>query len=118
MLKRILLSGFIILSLLLFAEEGIRILGYRNKKIMVEAEGKLVWVKMTNFSNIPWKELALVNKDGEILAILIGRSMQRFWDKEGIVVRVRGLLKPEMWVRGKKTPVIEVREISYFPLSL
>lgn len=111
MSKRVLLSGLIILSLLLFAEEGIRILEYKNKKITVEAEGKLVWVKMTNFPTVPWKELCLMDKTGkrEIIAVLIGSKVESLLkDKEGRFVKVRGLLKPEIWVWGRKTPVIEV----------
>ncbi|RKY40477.1 MAG: hypothetical protein DRP81_09370 [Candidatus Omnitrophota bacterium] len=119
MIKKLLIILIITFPLVLFAsEEKIRVLEYKNKKIFVEAQGRLTWVKMTNFPDVSWKELALVNKKGEILAILIGNNMQHFWDKGGKVVKVRGLLKPEMWVKGKKTPVIEVKKISYLPFSL
>lgn len=109
--KALLIGLIIILPLVLFAsEEVIKILEYKNKRIVVEAEGKLILVKMTNFPTVPWKELCLVDKEKKIIAVLIGSNVQSLLNKEGRFVKVRGLLKPEMWVWGNKTSVIEVVE--------
>ena len=81
-----------------------------GKKIIVEAEGKLTWVKMTNFPDNPWKELTLVDAQENIIAILIGAKVGEILEKEGETVKVKGLLKPEMAVQAKKVPVIEIQE--------
>lgn len=84
-----------------------------SKMLEVVAEGRLSWIKITNFPNNPWKELALINKEGVPIAILIGKKVEEILEKEGAKVRIKGLKKPEMMVKGKKTPVIEVKEIEF-----
>jgi hypothetical protein len=81
---------------------------------LMEAKGILQWVKMTNFPDNPWKELAIVDEnEGEIIAILIGTKVEELLDKEGVHIVVRGLPKPEMSVKGKKVTVIEVKQIEF-----
>ena len=82
---------------------------------LMEAKGILQWVKMTNFPDNPWKELAIVDdeNEGEVMAILIGTKVEELLDKEGAHIVVRGLPKPEMSVKGKKVTVIEVKQIEF-----
>jgi len=91
--------------------EGLKVLSQKGKIIEVEAEGKLTWVKMTNFPNNPWKELALVDEENKPIAILIGKETEKLLDKEGKKIRVKGLKKPEMKIKGESIAVIEVKEI-------
>jgi predicted nucleotidyltransferase len=91
--------------------ESLEVIQERGKMMLAEAEGKLVWIKMTNFPNNPWKELVLLDEEENIVAILIGEKVEEILDKEGEIIKVKGLLKPEMRVKGEKVPVIEVREI-------
>ena len=112
MRKRMFLVTIFILATLCLAlarNNYITILEYRNKKILVEAEGKVQWIKMTNFPSVTWRELALVNEDNKVIAILIGNGAKAIQEKEGEKIKVKGLLKPHMWREGKKVSVIELR---------
>jgi len=116
MLGKIAKRSLFALCIFSFIMEGVLgeetgLISKESKVSEVVVEGRLAWVKMTNFPDISWKELALIDEEGMLIAILIGKKVEEILEKEGAKVKIKGLRKPEMIVKGEKTPVIEVREI-------
>ena len=105
--------AFVLQSIYECYGEDMKVLKKTDKKGVIEAEGKLMWIRMTNFPNNPWKELALVDEKKAIISILIGKKTEEILDKEGEEIRVKGLLKPKLRVKNKNVPVIEIKEIHF-----
>lgn len=77
---------------------------------MVEVEGKLTKVKMTNFDWNPWEEYALQTADGRLI-ILIGKKAEELKNLLGKELVVRGEMKHPLKVKGKETATLEVKNI-------
>ena len=70
--------------------------------------GTLIQVEMDRFEQTDWKEIALRAADGT-LTVLIGEKVASLQPEIGKEVTVTGVYKPRMSVKGKPTPVLEVR---------
>jgi hypothetical protein len=82
-----------------------------NKTNMIEVQGTLIKVKMTNFDWNPWEEYALKDEGGN-LTILIGKKAELLKEYVGKNLIVKGLLKPPLNCKEKKTTTVEIREFA------
>ncbi len=78
---------------------------------VIEVQGTLVKVKMTNFDWNPWEEYALKDEDGN-LTILIGKKAELLKDYLGRELVVKGLVKPPLSCKGKKTTTVEIKDFT------
>ncbi|MCM8781101.1 MAG: hypothetical protein NC908_04185 [Candidatus Omnitrophica bacterium] len=72
--------------------------------------GNLSFIEMEGSDSIEWKELGLIDEEGNI-TILIGELVTQLYDKIDRYVTLTGVYKPPMLVKGKPTPVLEIKFI-------
>ena len=101
---------FVVPTEAIIRRNNIEAIGGENRVVIVKAEGNLRWINMTNLSQVYWRELALVDESGIVIAILIGGKAEILLSKIGEKIKIKGILKPHMTVRGVRINVIEVRE--------
>ena len=101
----------IIIGLGILSTAGRAELREEEKMKLIEVQGILVKVKMTNFDWNPWEEYALKDEDGN-LTILIGNKAELLKDYLGRELVVKGLVKPPLSCKGKKTPTIEIKDFT------
>lgn len=78
----------------------------------ITVSGVLFFLEMDNFKETDWKELALVDKEGNV-TILIGSPTAELRDQVNKQITITGVIKPEMMVKGRPYRVIEARFIDY-----
>lgn len=75
----------------------------------ISVTGKIDTVKISNFGENSWKELAVRDQEGNVY-ILIGEKAGKAGKMKGKKVKIEGIAKHKMMYNGKKRSVIEVKK--------